>query len=520
MALTIDLNREEDYLVKATLTIGNSEINGVPCKIYLPERIHEKPYVLLKPLKQDANRIMASWKAGLKATIYGFDKEIQTTIEAPEVYFSGGSTRHWGDDISETTIPCEPQDLHIVRHLRNDDSGNKTHIVFWVSPNKFLTPFMICSNSYTGEIKCEKVRGLEFTIKDGQRLVFEKHFRYKTEKNHDLVRWSFLVACTEVDVPANDAESLKNGPMKDIDDFLLVASFAAKQRTACLGWTATDKNSYATFYRGNYTFPQPDDNISLEDGIIDIKDFQEFIETCYPAFLSFENKLALRNSLYAAVPSKPRTLENSFLSMFAGLETLILDFKRREGLEFVLPEPSWDDLKKYLKACIKKSTKPKLEQAQRASIYSKLSELNRVSLREAFDEFCKAYSIVLADLWPVFAENRETGLSDIRNKLIHGDPFPHDLIAALSIACEHLEYILQRVIVGVLGWDVKKTKLNPAYLQVNLCAIKELPVAQEQLSMYINSQEASEATASGEPDAAPVPKSCGEATGQPDIDGS
>src|SRR4030042_4363564 len=374
MTSLIDLNREEDYLLKATLIVGDTEINGVPCKRYLPERIHEKPYVLFKPSKHDANQIMASYKGALKATIYGFDKEIQTTIEAPEVYFSGGSTRYWGDDISETTIPGEPQDLHIVEHLRNDQSRNKTHIVFWVSPNKFLTPFMICSNSYTGEIKCERVRELEFTIKDGQRLVFEKHFRYKTEKNHDLVRWSFLVACTELDIPANDAETLKNGITKDIEDFLIVASFAAKQRTACLGWTAADKDLYATFYRGNFTFPQPDYNISLEDGIIDIKYFQEFMETCYPAFLRFENKLALRNSLYAAVPSKPRTLENSFLSMFAGLETLILDFKRRERLEFVLPEPAWVDFKKYVKNCIKKSTEPKLEQAKRTSIYRKLGE--------------------------------------------------------------------------------------------------------------------------------------------------
>jgi hypothetical protein len=489
MALIIDRNRQEDYLVKATLTISGTEISGVPCKIYLPERIHEKPFMLLKPLKEDANRIMASWKAAFKATVYGFDKELQTSIESPEVYFSGASTRYWGDDISETTIPGEPQDLHVIRHLKNDECPTETHIVFWISPNSFLTPFMIHTNSYTGDIKCERVRELEFTIKDGQKLVFEKHFGYKNQKNKDLVQWSFLVACTELDIPAVEAETLKNGLMKDIDDFLLIASFAAAQRTACLGWTATDKNSYATFYRGNYTFPEPDDNFNLEDGIIDIQKFQEFMETCYPAFLRYENKLAIRNALNAAVPSKPRSLENSFLSMFSGLETLILDFKRRNCLEFVLSEPVWVDFKMYLKSCIKKSKEPKLERNQRASIYRKLGELNRISLREAFDEFCKVHSIDLADLWPVFGGNGSTGLSDIRNKLIHGDPFLQDLIRTLSIACEHLQYTLQRVILGVLTWDVKMTKVNPAYLRQNLCAIKELPVAQMQLSTFINSQE-------------------------------
>lgn len=514
MTLPIDLNRGEDYLVNATVVVGDSVISGVPCKIYLPERIYEKPYLVLKPLKDDANGIMAPWKAAVKATIYGFDKEIQTTIEAPEVYFSGASTKYWGDGISDTTVPGEPQDLHIIHHLKDSESRNKTDIVFWISPNRFLTPFVMLSSSYTGEIKCEHVTELAFTIKNGVKLVFEKHFRYKTEKNNDTIRWSFLAACTNIDTPANDVKTIKSATLQDIDDFLLIASFAAKQRTTCLGWTATDRTSLTTFYRGNYTFPQPDNIDSREDGIIDIKDFQKFMETCYPSFLGFENKLAFRNSLYATLPSRSRPLESSFLNMFAGLETLILDFKRSKGLEFVLSEPSWAQLKRYLKTCIKNSTEPRVGKTQRALIYTKLGELNRISLREAFDAFCNAYSIGLADLWPVFAEDRGAGLSDIRNKLIHGDPFSHDLIAPLSIACEHMEYVLQRVIVGVLGWDVKKTKIEPAYLRINLCAIKELPKAQAQISAYINSQELFETADHGERDQTTAPRPCLETMGE------
>lgn len=488
MTLPIDLNRKENHFVNATVIIENNEIEGVPCKIYLPERIHEKPYIVLKPLKNDAERILASWQGTLKAIIYGFDKKIETTIEAPEVYFSGASTTYWGDGISDTTVPGEPQDLHIIHHLKNNDSRNGTHIVFWISPNKFLTPFVIQSSSYTGEIKCEHTKELSFTLKEGLKLVFEKHFRYKTENNQDMVRWSFLVACAEIDNPADDAATLKKGLMQDIDDFLLIASFAANQRTACLGWNAVDRNLHTTFYRGNYTFPQPDDSKNHEDGIIDIREFQEFMETSYPSFLRFENKLALRNSLVAAVPFKQRTLEISFLKMFAGLETLILDFKRRKSLEFILPEPAWGSFKQYLKTCIKKSTEPKIEKAQRASIYTKLDELNRVSLKEAFEEFCKTYSIYLADLWPVFSEKQEISLSDIRNKLIHGDPFPGDLISPLSIACEHMEYVLQRSIMRVLGWDVGKTKINQTHLRTHLCAIKELPAAKQKLSLYVSNQ--------------------------------
>ena len=514
MTSLIDLNREENYLVKATLIVRGTEINGVPCKIYLPERIHEKPYVLLKPSKQDANQILASYKGALKATIYGFDGEIKTTIAAPEVYFSGGSTKRWGDDISETTVPGEPQDLHIIHHLENDAYGDETHILFWISPNEFLTPFMAFTNSYTGEIKCERVENIEFTIKDGLKLVFEKHFNYRTEENRGLLRWSFLVACAELNIPSIDVETLKNNTLNDIDDFLLIASFTARKRTACVGWTATDKNSHTTFYRGNYTFPQKDNNTSLDDGIVDIKDFKRFMETCYPTFLRFENKLALRNAFYAAVPSKPHTIETSFLHMFAGLETLILDFKRRENLEFVLPENVWLTLKKYLEKCVKKSTNPKLEREQRASIYCKLDELNRVSFREAFEGFCEKYSIDLVDLWPVFGKKGVKGLTDIRNKLIHGDPFPHDLFGALIVANEHLQYTLERVLVRVLGWDVGETKVKPSYLRVNLCAIKELPSALVRLSEYMRNQESVKEMSSGEVNTGPIPEFCEKGTAQ------
>jgi hypothetical protein len=486
----LDLSREADLLVKATLIVKGASINDVPCKIYLPERTHEKPYVVFKPSREDETKIMSSHEGSLRAAIYGFDKELETTVEAPEVYFSRSLTKLWGDGISDTTIPGEPQDLHIIRHLRHDEGKEGTEIVFWISPNKFLTPIMRCSNSYTGEIKYELLKGLEFTINNNVKLVFEQHFASKTMRNRDLLQWSFLVACAKVNVPAADVETLKSSILYDIDDFLLLASFAARVRTACLGWVAIDKNSHATFYRGNYTFPESDDEKSRDDGVIDIQDFERFMEVCYSIFLRYDNKIALRNALYSAIPYNPSTIELSFLHMFAGLETLILEFRRKERLEFVLPEKDWLALCKYLQVCMKQSTEPKLGREQRASIYRKLGELNRVSLREAFDVFCQKYSIDLADLWPVFGEKGAVGLVDIRNRLIHGDPFPRDLLEALVVAKEHLKYVLERTIVRILGWDVGETKVRPTYLAMYFLVIKELPSEMARLSKYIYNQDA------------------------------
>jgi len=111
-------NREENHYVKATLTSGNAEICDVPCKIFLPERIYEKPYFLFKPKDGvDATIIMSLHSGKCKASIIGLDKKIQATIEAREVYFPEGGTRHWGDDLSESTAIGEPQHLHVIHHL-------------------------------------------------------------------------------------------------------------------------------------------------------------------------------------------------------------------------------------------------------------------------------------------------------------------------------------------------------------------------------------------------------------------
>lgn len=477
--------REENHLVKATLRVNGSEITGVPCKIFLPERIQEKPYLILKPSKEDANRIMASHKGRLSAIVWGFDKRRELTIEAPEVYFSGSSTKYWGDDISDSTVPGEPQDLHIISHLKDRDNSQNTQVVFWVSPNTFLSPFMTFTSSYTGDLKYERVRTVEFMINDETKLVFDKHFRSKQTDNGDFIQWAFLVACAETEIPADDVKTLKTDLLPDIDDFLLIASFAARQRTACLGWTASDKNSYTTFYRGNYAFPNTDRDQDIDQGLIDIRDFEVFIQVCYAEFLRYENKLALRNALYSILPSQSRTLETSFLKLFAGLETLILDFRRCDSVEFVVEKEEWYSLKKYLQRCIKKSTDPKLGTEQRSSLYRKLDELNRISLRESFDLFCKKYFVDLSDLWPVFGHDKLVGLADIRNKLIHGDPLPNDMFRALIVAEEHLQYVLERVIARVLQWDLGKTKINPAYLKAHMTVMKDMASEQAKLSEYI-----------------------------------
>ncbi|MBC3917683.1 hypothetical protein H8L32_09380 [Undibacterium sp. CY18W] len=479
-----NLNHDESYFVKATLSSKKGEIRDVPCKIYLPERIYEKPYLVLKPDTRNGEKIFHFGKTELKASSPTSNQKPDLVIYAPEVHFSNVVTKHWGHEVSETTLEGEPQNLHVIQYFQKKSKKQKTKLVLWISPNKTLTPISLPTRSYDGSINYKVIRNFEFMLGNGLKLTFANHYANKIDRNKNLTQWSFLVACTELDCAANDANAIRNLLQEQVEDILLIASFASRNRTVWLGWTTYDSKSQSRFYRGNFHFPTIEDEENGRDKIVDNEDFQDFIEKSYSVLSQYENKLTIRSALQSVVTSKTKTIENAFLSLFAALEALILDFRRKESLEFVLQEIEWEKLKGHLKSSIKNCPDPVLSDEQRASMYKKLNELNRISLREAFDGFSKQHSINLHDLWPIFQSGSNLGLSDIRNKLIHGDPFPETQIRALMIARQNLQYTVERALFCVLKWDVNKTNLSH-YNVMNDSSIVQWKSAQEDISSVV-----------------------------------
>ena len=88
-----------------------------------------------------------------------------------------------------------------------------------------------------------------------------------------------------------------------------------------------------------------------------------------------------------------------------------------------------------------------------------------MSLKESFEKFSSHYSLSCSDLWPIFGSDELSGLSDIRNKLIHSGPLPGNLINALITADFHLSIYLERVLTVILGWSVENTNVSPSRLR-------------------------------------------------------
>ncbi len=463
----LELARREDYLIKATIRCDDQSIADVPCKVFLPERFGTAPYLILKPERDAFEKIVharqCSLDARFPATIGPPELAQWMTIAAPEVWVTSAQTQYWGEDLTERTIQCEPQDLHVVRAFPPSGACDGTQISFIVSQNVILDPGISPIMSYTGTVEQMRSVTVRFDLDESGSVTMDREFQHRRLKNGDMLQWSELIASLKTSVPASDSEQIKATLLPTLDDFLLVASMVARQRFVCLGWRAHDNAGMATSYRGNYTFPAATAGTGFHSWMVDPAHVHEFIQSCYTRFRSQADKMALRIALHALVPCGELMLESSFLRLFAGLEALVLAHRRGEGLEFVMAEDEWKRLRPCIEQSIKAWNSPGLTKRQRDLIYKKLPELNRVPLKDALTGFFEMHSVFVDDLWPIFRTKDLVGLADIRNRLIHGDSFPSGLIHSLGIAKLHLERVLERAVVRLLGGNIGVTKIGPAH---------------------------------------------------------
>lgn len=218
----------------------------------------------------------------------------------------------------------------------------------------------------------------------------------------------------------------------------------------------------------------------------------DFFESTLPLYSNSEYRDEIRNCINSLTIRKGNVIELAFLSYFQGLESLILVFKREKNVEFILDNEKFKALKKALEATITDLIPD--NKVERGKIKNKLNELNRFSLKESALMFFQDYNIEIDDLWPLFdnVQKRETGLSTIRNFLIHGDLIPRNHLINVAIASEHLRILLTRCIFRLLNWDLSKTNVSEEYLKKNHYQFnierKEKPIIE--LSEYFASKKA------------------------------
>jgi len=472
---------KEDFFVQATLDVSGEKVEGVPCKIYLPDSTMGKPVFWFRPSKTQYDILERIRSCSFRASIDGFNQKNEAKFFSPKVYFSSKSTRHWGPKFSESTFKGEPESLKVVETIgsKDEQEANKAFLNIWISPNSILEPLLISKSSYLGDIKYDRIRQISFTITDKLSVTFDKHFKTITQENRNLKQLSYLVACAEVDLALIEDVNFEDEILAPIDNFLLVASLGSRTRTACLGWKASTNKQIIKFYRGGFSFPSgkseflincafPDDfrGSNHTENLIEEAHFEEYLKTCYAALISHPNPKILRDSIVNVVPGRRRTVEEAFLAMYSALESLILDYRKGRDLEYVITdETEWKHRKKEIRKALKEILeKHNYTKKQRDYMYGKLDELNRIPLRLVFDEFRNEYNLDVSDLWPLYREGCFIGLADIRNILIHGDRISGEFNKMLSEAERSLQYMLERILLSVMGFSVRKSDVSKELL--------------------------------------------------------
>jgi hypothetical protein len=91
-----------------------------------------------------------------------------------------------------------------------------------------------------------------------------------------------------------------------------------------------------------------------------------------------------------------------------------------------------------------------------------LSGSTKKTVKDLYEEFAVRYPIDISDLWPLIDDLGKPSLNRIRNALVHGRAFTaRSDFQSLSIAAENLQWLLERVLLATLGWDVDRSDVSP-----------------------------------------------------------
>ena len=195
-----------------------------------------------------------------------------------------------------------------------------------------------------------------------------------------------------------------------------------------------------------------------QDSLINEVALEEFLTTASPSNGAELNEI-LQRAIGFTLKSRNQSLEVSFISSSAALESVLTFFRRQNDYEILAPK-EFSELERDLKKWLKQHPALTSEPAKRGLIYEKVPELNRFPFSYVFKKFCAHHSLDLTDLWPVVGKHAEWPLTEIRHRLVHGDPFVKRPPEALACAQAHLSWVVERMLLTVLGWPIARSNVS------------------------------------------------------------
>ena len=315
--MSVQYTRDKDFFFLANLSFESFEVPDVPCKVYLPPKILDNPRVVFRPSRSQWDQLIHLPYISLQGQVKNPDGSPNTEVFSSRLFISSAKSRYWGPNIFDATIECEPHYLQITQHLESCLERNFTSINFWISPNEKLSPTIVQSTSYTGEVEYNRLSQLEFQLQDIVHLKFDRHFSSSSSEG-EFRQWSKLVAESEISFPAGDTNLVKSEILLDLDDLLLLASLGSRTRTTCLGWSAEDRNTLVQFFRRDISVPDlpPPGN---SNGWVAPGYFFQFLQETFSSFKKQTNKKAFRSAMFLTSSEQKANFRRRIQISFFGI---------------------------------------------------------------------------------------------------------------------------------------------------------------------------------------------------------
>lgn len=508
----MNISPQSDYHLSVTIESqrGNSErkrgsiFRGVPCKIFLPKNKHESVIAELELTDGQAQVIGMFGDRFFQMSIKGWLRSggVLKEIQAKECYIPND---HWpmlpyGSNFVRVTLPLEVLDLTVTEIHEVGKSEEITDkgfgkgykvlkpkvmppakedglLTFNLTENRDLKTYRTEERHYNGSISIKEGTPLEFDLTPQHRIKFNRHFHWDSNaEERKCVRTEILTASLPLISKNKKPLSISEDLLHLLDDFLLLCSIGTRWNTIRLGYTLSQWPYITANYQRGRSLPKHIDDPrqrekqDYETGLVDKATIAEFLRHAWPIWkgMSSSQQRVLKEVFQAIVHSRELDLQAGFIALYAALETMVLNFRRENDLEFVLSDKEqWktmdNDLRKFIAAHPLFQGKEAEQKAKRQKAYEKVSEFNRVSFGTAFNAFCNQTSISIPhqDLWPV---NGFNSLSWMRNQLVHGEVRGREEIDGLWMAKMHIEWLIERCVLCLLGWPIKNSRVRAGYL--------------------------------------------------------
>ena len=335
----------------------------------------------------------------------------------------------------------------VNKHGSGSNKNLPKTIYFSISKIDYAKPDACIVPDYLGNRKVEVNKNYSAKNSSGQEFRLERHYSeyVKISSSKEIVGSQAIIAFTAL--PELKSEEIDNVYNK-VKDFSLLLTFAARYQVSVLGYEYWTENERVRFFKNPTDRYRASQEEVAKNVLIPLDSFEQFMNSALSKWDSFDNptRLVIRDAIYAIYPFD-RSGRQDFLAMFSAFEGIVgliesgavSDIKKNKSnlqsnyAEFVANQNLPEDTKEFL-----------LEDF-------KFIE-NREKLRNKVSNCLDSLKIGTDDLWPIF---EGVSLNKIRNWLAHGSRM--ELDSSYLIAQESLQFLLERIVLTLLGFDYNKS---------------------------------------------------------------